>query len=324
MKIIGDYPPIERRTTGLYTFDRAVGNPFKEAWGMPLRSMYEIYGASSSGKSTLSYFLAGKVNPTGEIDIADIEGLDLKYLELAIGASGFEGTLKVISEYDDKGKPRYHGAMLTELAMRLAEEADAGIFDSVSSYASAAEEEGTIGEAHMGRRAKDMAQFVRKARRRLLYAEAPGALFFINHKYNNLGSAGHTTAGGEEPKNLAAVRIWLYRKESHIIKTSDFDDFYAEGRVMKLRYGGGGRKFGVFFLAGQGVHPGMTAVFDCFRLGLAERGATVKLNGKSQGRISELVESARAGETDKFEPFHKALDKFTGEIKGDEEDGDET
>lgn len=317
VKIISNHPTIERRESGLYTLDHALGQPDRP--GLPLRSIYEIYGDAHSGKSSLVYYLSGRIAPNdGVIALADIEGVDQSYFEHAFGA--YEGTLKVIDEYDDKGKPRYHGAMLTELARGLGSEYNVGIFDSISSYASAAEDEGTIGEAFMGRRARDMAQFLRKSRSNLLYNETPGALFLVNHKYAVLGSAGaHTTAGGLAPQNLSAVRVWLYRKES-IIKTADQDDYYAEGRVMKLRYGGKGRKFGVCFLSGRGVHPGLTALFDCFRLEIASRGATVKIGKTSHGRLSTLVAAARAGDEKPFEPFYEALQNFDGTIQEETED----
>src|SRR3990167_1979528 len=72
IEIIGDIYPVTRVVTGLWSFDRALG--FRGDNGIPLRSLIELYGHEHSGKSTLGWYLSSKVNPTGTVWVADIEG----------------------------------------------------------------------------------------------------------------------------------------------------------------------------------------------------------------------------------------------------------
>ena len=55
----GEVPTVDRFPTGLWSLDRALGQ--NGQWGAPLRSIYEIYGYPHVGKSSLSYYLAGRV-----------------------------------------------------------------------------------------------------------------------------------------------------------------------------------------------------------------------------------------------------------------------
>ena len=94
-------------------------------------------------------------------------------------------------------------------------------------------------------------------------------------------------------------------------KDNDFPDgcFQAEMKLEKLRYGGTRRDelAQVFIIPGLGISVGLTAVFDCFRQGLASRGAIVKLGDKSHGRIGVLIDAARKSDNDVFQPFVEAL-----------------
>ena len=62
IKFIGDIYPVQRVLTGLWSLDRALG--FRGDNGVPLRSLFELYGHEHSGKSTLAWYIAAKVNPT--------------------------------------------------------------------------------------------------------------------------------------------------------------------------------------------------------------------------------------------------------------------
>ena len=77
VEVIGDYESIPRMRTGLLSLDLALGNPNRSLLGAPLRSMYELYGNEHVGKSTLAYYLAGKVQGSGEIRIASLLSLCL-------------------------------------------------------------------------------------------------------------------------------------------------------------------------------------------------------------------------------------------------------
>jgi hypothetical protein len=77
-------------------------------------------------------------------------------------------------------------------------------------------------------------------------------------------------------------------------------------------------------LAGHGIHIGLTAMYDCFLLGLAERGKVVKIDGNSFGYLKDLVEDAHEGNNDKFVPFLDLLRTYSGVIENGSTDSDET
>ncbi len=322
LTIEGAYPKLERVVTGLHSFDRAVGNPFTKEIGLPLRSIIEPHGYPFSGKSTFAYFLAAIINKTGTIVPVDFDGFDLNYLRSVMEGIGFEGTVRVTSEYDKDNKPRAYADMVMEMAKALHEEkVSAGILDSVSTYQSIHESESEVGESSMGRRAQEIGQFCRKALSALRDPSVPPKIVIvINHAYQKIGGHGTSTAGGRVLEASKAVSFSLYRDEK-LIKDSDRDDFMISGKVTKLRYGGIGRTFKLACILGRGIHPGMTAMLDCVEYGLAKREGTVKLGSTSMGRIRTWVEAAADGDDKKFAPFFDALSNF--KPKKEKRDGEE-
>lgn len=311
VEIESDEGEITRSVSGLWSLDLALAN--QKDIGLPLRAAYMIYGYEHTGKSTLSYFLASKVRAQGEIDVVDLEGLDKIYVKRVIGAGGFDGKVKILPMIDkETGKLRMDAEMLEELADRMLEieNLSAGVFDSISSFASTQEREGELGEAFMGRRAFDLGQFYRRVMRPLRASEKPKALFVVNHKFQVMGGMGHTTAGGQTPRNLSAVILHIQRDSLDELPDGR-SVLISRGEVKKLRFGGPGRTFRFAIVPDVGIHLGLTAMYDCIEEKLAERGTTLKLKGKSLGRISKLFESAVEGKESTFEPFLEVLAKHT-------------
>ena len=308
--ILGNYPNLERKPTGLYSLDWCLGS--RGNFGAPLRSIYEIYGYPNSGKSTLCYYLAGKLTPSDSVVVCDFENLDREYLDRASGASGFNGTIQLCDVVDEKGKPKSHESMLTQMSIGLENSYGSAVLDSVGAIQPKAEKEGDYGEAFMGKRAKLVAQVAREVSGILREAEDPKTAFVINHVHSIIGGRGHSTAGGEVLKFMAAVRIMIWSKE--VFTTSDEGlpiGFYVEGKTEKLRFGARGKTFGYYIVPGFGVHTGASAMFDCFTYGLASRESTVKLDGKSMGYLNkDLLVYASEGKQRKFDPFIEALQKY--------------
>jgi RecA/RadA recombinase len=299
----GEYPIVERLSTGIYSLDVALKG------GLPLRCLHEVYGYEHVGKSTFCYYLAGKVSQeAGEISVCDIEFLDKDYLKSAVGMGGFRGAVHLIGT-QKKGKISSHEDMLEEMinSVRDKETVASGILDSIGALVPIAESEGDLIDEQVGRRAKLVAKFVRKASWALVNKPKPAAVFVVNHVAAVIGGRGTQTIGGVSLKQLAISRINLWQKET--IKSGDEIIGYAiAGTVEKLRFGGKGGKFQVINLAGRGIHPGLSAMFDCFEMGLAERGASVRMDDKSLGRIGTFFEAAQHDSRAKFEPFLEALD----------------
>lgn len=305
VSVIGAYPVVPRKRTGLYSFDLAVAN--KGNLGLPLRSIVELYGHPNAGKSTLAYYLSAITTQKGQVTLCDIEQLDRDYISDTFTTAGFEGTVKIVDTTDDKGKPLPHETMLSVMAEDLYdEETGAVILDSVGAIQPIAEASGDFGEAFMGKRAKLVAQVSRSLSAALRNKERPSLAVVINHVHGVMGGRGHTTAGGDTLKYMAAVRIMLWT-DTIWHETAEADSpvvgFQVGGQVEKLRFGGRGRKFKFYIVPGYGVHVGAGAMFDCFDLGYAEQGATVKLDGKSLGYIRKDLLNKAVRKPELFEPF---------------------
>jgi RecA/RadA recombinase len=326
VNIIGTYPTIPRKRTGLFSFDRAVGH--KGEFGLPLRTVVELYGYPNVGKSSLSYFLSGRIAETGRIEICDLEMLDRDYLQAAIGHSGFSGDVRIMDITDKDGKPITHEKMMMAMVGGLYDEGSgSAILDSVGAIQPIAESEGDFGEAFMGKRAKLVAQVSRALSSTLRTKTRPSAAFVINHVHSIIGGRGHSTAGGETLKYIAAVRIMLTPVATWRLKdddpTSPLLGFQVKGQIEKLRYGGRGEAFSFFIVPGYGVHQGVSAMFDCFTYKLAEQGSTVKLDGKSLGYIrKDLLTYAAKGKERKFDPFVEKLQEYEKDLAKERKDAD--
>ena|SRR5688572_3177143 len=318
VEVVGQYPTLLRKKTGLYSFDAALSH--NGNMGLPLRCIVELAGKEGSGKSTLAYYLSGVVTETGNISICDIELADPKYVKYATGIGGFKGRVTMIDAINEKQEMIPHEVMMENLVKGLIDEnTGAGIFDSVSAIQPLAEKKGDLGEAFMGKRAKLVAQLSRQLSTALREKKRPSSAFVVNHHYQILGSHGHTTAGGVVLPALAGVRAALWVSEAFYSDDHKPYGFVVSGALEKLRFGGKGGRFQFYTVPGFGVHPGVSAMFDCFELGLAERDKSgrVKLDGKSLGYIrTDLLSYAAEGKTRKFLPF---LELVSEQMKRDEQ-----
>ena len=276
--------------------------------------MVEIYGKEHVGKSSLAYYLGGRVRNTGKVHLMDTEGFpDPNYLLSSLVQAGFQGAVNVIDaakESKKKKDARLHTEMATELADYLIEEdTNAVIMDSLGMYRSEAEKEGKIGDANMGRRARDVTQWSRRAASHLMVHNDPPKLgIMVNHILANLSSRGHYTPGGRGKSHASTFRLWMWRKDSKF----EYGAFQAEVKTEKLRWGGTSSEHTgiVFIIPGVGISRGFTALLDCVRLGIATRGSVVKIGDQSHGRIGTLLKAARDQKDNKFEPFYKALEEY--------------
>lgn len=313
IEVISNYPVLERKRTGLFSLDYAVSS--RGDYGLPTRNLIEIFGYPNSGKSTLSYYLSGVMSNEPEITICDLENLDIQYLKTAVGSSGWKGKIKVIDPVTE-GTGRPHEEMLQEGVANLSKDSGCLLVDSIGAIQPIAEASGDFGEAFIGKRAKLVAQLTRAIANELRNKETSSTSIIINHVMGIIGGRGHTTPGGDVKNFMAGVRIYMWTKEA--VKKSDEDDtplgFLTAGKIEKLRFGGRGRSFQFYVVPGFGVHPGASAMFDCFELGLADRGTTVKMDGKSMGYIKkEFLDYAAEGKTRKFDPFIEKLMQYESE-----------
>ena len=311
LRVVGDLPEIERFKTDLWSFDRAVG--FGNKLGTTLRSLIELYGNEASGKSTLGYYLAGKVASERGIWIADLEGtMDKWYVNDVTARAGHTGIIRV-SDYGEtkRGKQSWvpHEQQLQQsIDSILDEDYGAGMVDSIGAFVSAVSGAKDLGERSVGQEAKTINDASKRVATWLRIADDAKLYIYINHTHPNIGGHGFDTPGGRKKKYLSNVRLWIRRLESDI--PSGSGNFVAKIVVQKLKYGASGKEALVYFIPGYGVSKEMTDVFDCIKEGIAERGASISLNGKKMGRISTLASKALEPQKNAalFKQFQQALD----------------
>jgi len=312
--IEGDIPILSRFPTGLYGLDRAIG--FNGEWGGPLRSLYEVYGHPGVGKSTLCYYLSSKVASTGEVVLADLEGtMDGPYLMSCAMNAGFDGTLRIVGFKDTKKKDkvRTHESMMQEAVDALKDDkVNAAVIDSVGMMQPVLEREGDLEESFVGRRALAVTRMARRVSTWLRVTERPKAMFVVNHVNPIIGGRGHDTPGGKALKYAASVRLMIHLAQREE-KEKELGVLVSEVSVEKLRYGGTNKTRKAIFatLPGIGLSPEVTAMYDCFLIGLAKRESYVKAlyrgEWKSVGRIGDLLESAMSGDTSRLSVFGELL-----------------
>ena len=300
--------------------DRAF-NVDKKLLGIPLGTGYEFFAPTHTGKSTFTYSLASRIALHENMGwaLCDLEAFDAKFL---LDIAEFQGMTEdseiQVCDGSSAKKDFAHSndeTLLDELLEYLKLEGDkkrfaVGILDSVAAISPISEAEGEIGEANMGRRAKIMAQFTRKAIKVFRLENAP-TLLAVNHYYPAMGSKQYITPGGEVKNYMFTVRVRLQQ-----LKRDRYEDgsYVLRGFVIKNRWGGGRdeNEFEVFVQSGYGIHTGMTAVLDAISLGIATRKSTIKLGEKSW-RWKELREGWRDPEI--YQPFIDALSEYNQENK---------
>jgi len=101
------------------------------------------------------------------------------------------------------------------------------------------------------------------------------------------------------------------------IKKGDCDDFSLFAKTCidllggfysnYILFGKEKNKFYNVVLGGQGVHIGMSALYDCKRLKLATFGKSITMNGEKYGSMEFVISKALAGDDEFFQPFIEAL-----------------
>ena len=191
---------VEAIPTGSLALDMATG-----VGGIPRGKIIEIFGPESSGKTTLALHVIAEAQKRGGIAVfIDAEhALDPKYAQKI----GVDLDNLYISQPD-------YGEQALEIAESLLRSGavDVIVIDSVAALVPKDELEGEIGEAHVGKQARLMAQALRKLKS--LAHNANAAVIFINQLREKIGvmfGNPETTPGGRALKFFADMRLDVRR-----------------------------------------------------------------------------------------------------------------
>ena len=321
--IIGEYPPIKRVETGLFSLDRALGNKTSLGWPM---TIYEIFGYQGLGKTTFATSIAGIVaeHYKGNIVYLPIEHVDRDLMNSILDSVSFTGDAYILGGWDmvkkftqakkDKEHPHVTDEMNFDcmLAALRDDKNVVGVVDSLTQINPVMFSEGSTAEMHMGRRAMLTSALARGAGYVRRFRETPMSVIMLSHTQQRLSmfatNRGSDTTGGDVKKDLAKVRLKLKRKTDNLLEDAKGENAYViEGVAEKLSFGRDGRMFWVVVLGGKGIHKGMTALYECKMAKLCTFGASITLDGKKYGSMGSILEKAHAGDDEFFQPFINAL-----------------
>ncbi len=207
--------------TGSISLDIALG-----IGGIPRGRVTEVYGAESSGKTTLAYHVMAEAQGTGgTAAYIDAEhALDPSYA----GKCGVNLDELLISQPDTAEQ----GLEICEYLVRSGA-VDVVVIDSVAALVPKAELEGDMGDTHVGLQARLMSQALRKLTSAI--SRSRTAVIFINQLREKIGvffGNPEVTPGGRALKFYSSVRIETRRLES-LKQGTDIVGNRVRARVVK-------------------------------------------------------------------------------------------
>src|SRR3989344_5113269 len=266
--------------TGSIAMDLALG-----VGGMPRGRIIEVYGAESSGKTTLCLHIVAEAQKKGGVcayidaehamdpDYAKRLGVNTNDLLISQPSSG-EQALQIVE------------------ALVKSENVDVIVVDSVAALTPLKEIEGEIGDQHMALQARMMSQACRKLSS--IAAKSNTMIIFINQTRMKVGMVfgnPETTPGGLALKFYASVRVNLTRTAQ--IKSGDeIVGNRVKAKVVKNKVAAPFKvaEFDIYY------NEGISKAGDALRAGLLsglikQSGSYFTIDGEKVGQGTEAVKA---------------------------------
>ena len=227
--------------TGSIALDMALG-----IGGLPRGRVVEIFGAESAGKTTLaSHVIAEAQRLGGTAAYIDAEhAMDPSYSKLL----GMDIDSLLVSQPDSAEQ----ALEITDYLVRSGA-LDVIVIDSVAALVPMAEQEGEMGDTHIGLQARLMSQALRKLTGSV--ARTSTTLIFINQLREKVGVVfgnPEVTPGGRALKFYASVRIDLRRMEA-IKNGTEIIGNRVRARIVKNKVAAPFRVAELEFLFKEGI-----------------------------------------------------------------------
>ncbi len=266
--------------TGSIAMDLALG-----VGGMPRGRIIEVYGAESSGKTTLCLHIVAEAQKKGGVcAYIDAEhAMDPDYAK-RLGVN----TGELLISQPDSGE---HALQIVETLVNT-KNVDVIVVDSVAALTPQREIEGEIGDQHMGLQARMMSQACRKLSS--IAAKSNTMIIFINQTRMKIGMVfgnPETTPGGLALKFYASVRVNLARTAQ--IKSGDeIIGNRVKAKVVKNKVAAPFKvaEFDIYY------NEGISKSGDALRAGLLsglikQSGSYFTLEGEKIGQGTEAVKA---------------------------------
>ncbi len=215
------YSPARPISTGSLALDLALG-----IGGVPRGRVTEIFGAESTGKTTIAYHIMAEAQKSGGT-AAYIDAEHALDPEFA-GMCGVDTDNLLVSQPD-------YAEQALEVCEYLVRSGAVAVVvvDSVAALVPKAELDGEMGDQHVGLQARIMSQGLRKLTAAISRHDT--AVIFINQLREKIGvlwGNPETTPGGRALKFYSSVRIDLRRGES-VKNGTEIIGAHVKARVVK-------------------------------------------------------------------------------------------
>ncbi len=295
---------IETIPTGSFSLDRVFG-----CGGLPRGRIIEVYGAESSGKSTLAMYLVGEAQRNGgkafwldaecsfSRKYATNVGVDVDELVLAQPVAGEHG-LKMLRKIVE------------------GEVVDVAVIDSVASLVPARELAGEITDAEMAQQARMMSKALRMLTTAI--ARSKTTVIFINQTREKVGvyfGSKNTTPGGKALKFYSSVRLEVRKGKNLMAGDKDVIGNWMHIKATKNKVGLPFRECDIELYYEKGIDIIGDLMSEAEKVGvISKSGNTFYFNDHKLGVGRE--KSKAAIETDGlFEKIKDELNNKTNDTK---------